>query len=216
MTPAPKLSLGLLLTAAAGFIDAIGFIKLGGFYTSFMSGNTTQLGDALVNGVWSVALLTASLVLLFFLGSFAGSALALTSRHWGPVLTLALVLLALVTALSLTLAGYPASQAMLALAIAAGAQNAVLLSEGSVRLGATFVTGTLFVAGQDLARALRHEAPPWRWAQHLLVWASLLAGAAFGALGYRTLDIYALALPLAVYTAFLLGFALLGPRAAKL
>ncbi|MDB5537022.1 MAG: hypothetical protein JWQ65_1897, partial [Devosia sp.] len=44
MTPAPKLSLGLLLTAAAGFIDAIGFIKLGGFYTSFMSGNTTQLG----------------------------------------------------------------------------------------------------------------------------------------------------------------------------
>jgi uncharacterized membrane protein YoaK (UPF0700 family) len=92
----------------------------------------------------------------------------------------------------------------------------VLLSEGSVRLGATFVTGTLFAAGQDLARALRQEAPPWRWAQHLLVWASLLAGAAFGALGHRALDIYALALPLAVYAAFLLGFVLLGPRAVKL
>ncbi|MET3897262.1 uncharacterized membrane protein YoaK (UPF0700 family) [Devosia sp. UYZn731] len=216
MTPAPQLSLGLLLTAAAGFIDAIGFIKLGGFYTSFMSGNTTQLGDALANGVWPAALLTASLVLLFFLGSVAGSALALTGRRWGPVFTLALVLLALVTALSLTLTGYPASQAMLALAIAAGAQNAVLLSEGSVRLGTTFVTGTLFTAGQDLARALRREAPPWRWAQHLLVWASLLAGAAGGALGYRATDIYALALPLAVYAAFLVGFVILGPRAAKL
>lgn len=216
MTPVPKLSLGLLLTAAGGFIDAIGFIELGGFYTSFMSGNTTQLGDALANGVWPAALLTASLVLLFFLGSFAGSALALTSRRWGPVFALALVLLALVTALALTLAGYRASQAMLALAIAAGAQNAVLLSEGSVRLGATFVTGTLFAAGQDLARALRQEAPPWRWAQHLLVWASLLAGAAFGALGYRAMNIYALALPLAVYTAFLAGLALLGPRAPKL
>jgi uncharacterized membrane protein YoaK (UPF0700 family) len=216
VTPVPKLSLGLLLTAAGGFIDAIGFIELGGFYTSFMSGNTTQLGDALANGVWPAALLTASLVLLFFLGSFAGSALALTSRRWGPVFALALVLLALVTALALTLAGYRASQAMLALAIAAGAQNAVLLSEGSVRLGATFVTGTLFAAGQDLARALRQEAPPWRWAQHLLVWASLLAGAAFGALGYRAMNIYALALPLAVYTAFLAGLALLGPRAPKL
>jgi uncharacterized membrane protein YoaK (UPF0700 family) len=216
VTPAPKLSLGLLLTAAAGFIDAIGFIELGGFYTSFMSGNTTQLGDALANGAMPAAQLTATLVALFFLGSFAGSALALTGRHWGPVRALALVLFALVAALMLTLTGYPSSEAMLALAIAAGAQNAVLLSEGSVRLGTTFVTGTLFAAGQDLARALRSEAPPWRWAQHLLVWASLLAGAGLGALGYRSLGIYALALPLIAYAAFLLGFARLGLRATKL
>ncbi len=213
MTPAPKLSLGLLLTATAGFIDAIGFIELSGFYTSFMSGNTTQLGDALANGITQTAVLTASLVLLFFLGSFVGSVLALIDRRWGPVGALALVLLALAAALALTLAGYPAPQAMLALAVAAGAQNAVLLSEGSVRLGATFVTGTLFAAGQDLARALRRQAPPWRWAQHLLVWISLLAGASLGALGYRTLNIYALTLPLAVYATFLLGFALLGSRA---
>lgn len=216
MTPTPKLSLGLLLTATAGFIDAIGFIELGGFYTSFMSGNTTQLGDALANGVWPTALLTASLVLLFFLGSFAGSALALTGRRRGPIGALALVLLALLTALGLTLVGYPPPQAMLALAVAAGAQNAVLLSEGAVRLGATFVTGTLFAAGQDLARALRQQAPPWRWAQHLLVWISLLAGAGLGALVYRALDIYALALPLAVYAAFMLGFVLLPPRSVKL
>ena len=174
MTPAPKLSLGLLLTAAAGFIDAIGFIEMGGFYTSFMSGNTTQLGDALANGIWPVALLTASLVALFFLGSFAGSALALISSRWGPVAVLALVLLSLALALTLSLSGFTTSQAMLALAAAAGAQNAVLLSSGAVRLGATFVTGTLFAAGQDLAKALRHQAPPWRWLQHLLVWASLL------------------------------------------
>jgi len=215
VTPTPKLSLGLLLTAAAGFTDAIGFIELGGFYTSFMSGNTTQLGDALANGIWPTALLTASLVLLFFLGSFAGSALSLTGRPWGPIGALALVMLALVAALALTLLGYPASQSMLALAVAAGAQNAVLLSEGSVRLGATFVTGTLFAAGQDLALALRLRAPPWRWAQHLLVWVSLLTGAGLGALGFRSLNIYALLLPLGVYTTFLLAFILLGLRTAK-
>ena len=51
MTPTPQLSLGLLLTAAAGMIDVVGFIELGGFYTSFMSGNTTQLGAGLAGGL---------------------------------------------------------------------------------------------------------------------------------------------------------------------
>ena len=81
MTPTPQLSLGLLLTAAAGFADAIGFIVLGGHYTSFMSGNTTQLGDAIARGPNSVALLTASLVALFFIGSVLGSLLAVTVGH---------------------------------------------------------------------------------------------------------------------------------------
>jgi hypothetical protein len=35
-------------------------------------------------------------------------------------------------------------------------------STGSVRLGTTFVTGTLLAVGQDLARALYHLAPPRR------------------------------------------------------
>ena len=33
---------GLLLTGLAGYVDALGFVRLGGLYTSFMSGNTTQ------------------------------------------------------------------------------------------------------------------------------------------------------------------------------
>ena len=38
------LLIGLCLTAVAGWVDAIGFLRLGGLYTSFMSGNTTHLG----------------------------------------------------------------------------------------------------------------------------------------------------------------------------
>jgi uncharacterized membrane protein YoaK (UPF0700 family) len=38
-----QLSIGLLLTGLAGYVDALGFVRLGGLYTSFMSGNTTQL-----------------------------------------------------------------------------------------------------------------------------------------------------------------------------
>ena len=61
--------LGLVLTAMAGWVDAIGFLRLGGFYPSFMSGNTTQLGVALSNGNWQAAMLPALLIGLFVTGS---------------------------------------------------------------------------------------------------------------------------------------------------
>ena len=212
MTPAPHLSLGLLLTAAAGFADVIGFVELGGTFTSFMSGNTTQLGTSLVQGNWSVAVLAASLIALFFLGSVAGSLLALLAGpRWGSSAVTALVLSSFVATLTLALAGVPPDQSMLILAAGAGAQNAILPSTGSVRLGTTFVTGTLFAAGQDLARALRGVAPPWRWAQHGLVWASLLMGGLLGGYGYAQAGINALLVPIAIYLGFLIAFLLQRP-----
>ena len=212
MTPTPQLSLGLLLTAAAGFADVVGFIELGGHFTSFMSGNTTQLGDALAQGIWPVAQLTASLVGLFFIGSVVGSLLALLAGwRWGSSAVTALVLVSVAATLGLAFAGFPRDQFMLILAAGAGAQNAILPSTGSVRLGTTFVTGTLFAAGQDLARALRGLAPPWRWAQHLLVWASLLLGGLLGALGYGVAGVNALAVPCLVYGGLLIGFVLRRP-----
>ena len=212
MTPAPQLSLGLLLTASAGFADVVSFIELGGHFTSFVSGNTTQLGDALAQGAWPVALLTGSLVTLFFLGSVAGSLLALLAgARWGSSAVTALVLLSFVLTLTLAGLGLPANQFMLILAAGAGAQNAILPSTGSVRLGTTFVTGTLFAAGQDLARAFRGLAPPWRWAQHLLVWASLLLGGLAGGAGYAWLGLYALGIPALVYLGFLVAFITMRP-----
>lgn len=207
MTPAPHLTLGLLLTAAAGFADVVGFIELGGHFTSFMSGNTTQLGDALAQGVWPVALLSGALVLLFFVGSVVGSLAALLGGvRWGSSAVTALVLLSFVATLALAFAGWPSGQFMLILAAGAGAQNAILPSTGSVRLGTTFVTGTLFAAGLDLAKALRGLAPPWRWAQHMLVWASLLLGGLLGAWSYRLAAVNALLVPTGIYLGFLVTF----------
>jgi uncharacterized membrane protein YoaK (UPF0700 family) len=212
MTPAPQLSLGLLLTAAAGFVDVVGFIELGGYFISFMSGNITQLGDALAHGVWPVALLTGSLVALFFLGSLAGSLLALWGGpRWGSSAVTALVLASFALTLLLALAGGTPRQFMLVLAGGAGAQNAILPA-GSVRLGATFVTGTLFAAGQDLARALHGLAPPWRWAQHMLVWAALLLGGLLGGLGYGVAGLNILLVPGAIYLVLLIVFLLRPPQ----
>lgn len=205
MTPAPHLSLGLLLTAAAGMIDVVGFIELGGFYTSFMSGNTTQLGAGLAHLGPALAL-PAGLVVMFIIGSFLGSLVSSIGQRRGRVGVLTIVIAGLLITLILHANGFSAAQAMLALAAAAGAQNAVLPQTGAVRLGTTFVTGTLFAVGQDLARAVRGEAPPLRWAQHLLVWFALLLGAAIGAVTYGYWQVGTLAIPGAVYLLFMIGF----------
>jgi uncharacterized membrane protein YoaK (UPF0700 family) len=208
VTPARALGLGLLLTAAAGFVDAIGFIALGGYYTSFMSGNTTQLGTGAASGLgWALAL-PAGLVTLFFIGSYLGTLAAQASARWGTAMALGIVVAAIAASLALHFAGFPPAQSMLALAAAAGAQNAALQPIGAARLGATFVTGTLFAAGQDLARATAGTAPRWRWAQHLLVWAALCLGALAGGLAYARWGVDALVAPAAVYLGALVWFAL--------
>ncbi len=217
MTPVPHLSLGLLFTAAAGFADAIGFIVLGGHYVSFMSGNTTQLGDALAVGAWSTVLLASSLVVLFFAGSFTGSMVALRAgSRWGAASVTALVLASFAAALTVVALGRPPEVGLAIVAFGAGAQNAILVSTGSVRLGTTFVTGTLFSAGQDLARGLQGVAPRWRWLQHLLVWGSLMGGALLGGIAYRYWSIWSLIVPALLYAAFTVVFLVRPPQEVEL
>lgn len=209
MTPARHLALGMVLTAAVGMIDAVGFIELGGYYTSFMSGNTTQLGAGIAETVGNL-LLPASLVVLFIIGSFLGSLIAGRNERRRMTAVLCLVLFGLALTIALSALGFSADQAMLILAASAGAQNAILVPKGTVRLGTTFVTGTLFGVGQDMARAIRGEAPAWRWAQHLLVWVALLVGALLGALAYGQFQLWALLVPAAIYLTFLAALLALG------
>ena len=55
--------LAIALAAQAGFIDALGFLKLGGLFVSFMSGNSTRLGVGLATGA-SVAGMAAGLSIM--------------------------------------------------------------------------------------------------------------------------------------------------------
>ena len=213
MTPARALSLGLVFTATAGFVDAVGFLALGGYYTSFMSGITTQLGTALASGDPSLLALPTGLVILFFIGSYAGTLASQSSARRGSAGAMAVVLLGVAASLAMYFADLPPPQSMLALAFSAGAQNAVLPPKGAARLGATFVTGTLFAAGQDLARATIGVAPPWRWLQHLLVWASLCVGALVGAYAYVHIGMGGLLIPAAIYIALFAWFSVRAPLA---
>ena len=47
-----QIGLGVLLTAVAGSVDAIGYLALGGFFASFMSGASISLGIAISESQW--------------------------------------------------------------------------------------------------------------------------------------------------------------------
>jgi uncharacterized membrane protein YoaK (UPF0700 family) len=194
------------LSALAGFVDAIGFIKLGGFFVSFMSGNSTRLAVALAQGS---ALTGGGLIAVFVagvaLGSLAGR-LAGAGRA-AAVLCLVTLLLALAAGLGSTGLAIPA---VICMALAMGAENAVFEQGGEVQIGLTYMTGTLVKLGQRITAALLGGAP-WAWAPYLLLWIGLVLGAVAGAAAYARFGLGSLWFAAAAGAVFTVIAARLGP-----
>lgn len=196
MTRSFQLTFGLLLTALAGYIDAIGFIKLSGLYTSFMSGNTTQLGVSISHGALDHAVMPAVLITTFLIGSTIASGLSIvTPAPWKTAAVLAYEAILVFGAFALGLQLPDLGLVSFFLALAMGTQNAVLSSVQGFRAGTTFVTGALFSLGQKIAAALTKTGPPLGWIGDAAVWLALLIGAIAGAAVYSTVGIFALIFP---------------------
>ena len=179
----PRRRLAMALAALAGFVDAAGYLSADRYFVSFMSGNTTRLGVELARQP-SAALLPALLALAFVAGVVGGALLTgkLKGRHKPPLLLLVAALLAIGAALGE--AGYPRA-ALLALAAAMGALNNSFQREGQVAVGLTYMTGALVRMGQGIAARLQHRATD-PWADWLMLWLALAAGATLGALIFIT------------------------------
>jgi uncharacterized membrane protein YoaK (UPF0700 family) len=171
-------ALAACLSALAGYVDAIGFLKLGGFFVSFMSGNSTRMAVGLAEGTGQAAE-GAGLIAAFVVGVIAGSVTGrIAKRHHRPaVLLLVAFLLAASAGLGLANATLAA---MGILAAAMGAENAVFERDGEVRIGLTYMTGTLVKIGQRLTTALM-GGDRFGWLPFLLLWLGLIAGAVLGA-----------------------------------
>ncbi|KQP54919.1 hypothetical protein ASG40_11150 [Methylobacterium sp. Leaf399] len=196
MTRPWHLGFGLVMTALAGYVDALGFIRLGGLYTSFMSGNTTQFAVHLGHGEPGGALLPALLIAAFLLGGICGGGFsALLPPRWGTPAILAFETVVVAAAFSAAVTTPTDHVASLLLALAMGAQNAVLAHVQGFRAGTTFVTGALFGFGQKLALALAGRGPRFAWMGDGFVWLSLLVGSLTGTIAYAELSLYALAIP---------------------
>ena len=185
-----NISLACALSALAGYVDAIGFLHLGGLYVSFMSGNSTRMGVALALGQWAPALESLGLIVLFVIGAAAGSLIVLGHGvHRQPWVLLAEAALLAAGALAYAF-GLP-NAAVAAIVLAMGLENAVFQIEGGAGLGLTYVTGALVKVGQFAAAALKGGAR-WGWVSNLLLWAALVAGSACGGLAYLWINLAAI------------------------
>jgi uncharacterized membrane protein YoaK (UPF0700 family) len=203
-----------LLTAIAGWVDAIGFISLGGFYVSFMSGNTTQLGIGLSRLDMDLVRLPAVLVACFVLGAFLGTLVHAVSRRWNLPTILLIEGVLLAFAIAFSLLQMPLVGAAQPLAVAMGAQNAALRSDGGHRIGGTFVTGTVFGLGEKLALWCVGRSGPGPAFRHALGWSALAVGAAAGTFGFATSGMLALAVPAGCLLILALATGLVTLRAA--
>ena len=184
------LAIGLL--AVAGFVDAIGFLILGGLFVSFMSGNSTQFAIRTGQTLWAGAWPAGMIVALFTLGVVAGRLVAAAAGRWRRPAILAL------EAALLALAGWvnlPALAAGALVAVAMGTQNGILHRAGSTTTGLTYVTGTLVHFGEAVADALTGAGSAAAAWPYLALWVGIVAGGIAGAVAYGALGVHALTLP---------------------
>jgi len=77
--PEAFLVLAACLAGLAGYVDGLGFIKLGGFFVSFMSGNSTRLAVGIASNT-AAATLAGGLVAAFVLGVILATFVATSAR----------------------------------------------------------------------------------------------------------------------------------------
>ena len=182
-------ALAVCLSALAGFVDAVAFINLGGFFVSFMSGNSTRLGVGLAQSAANAGV-AFGLIATFVAGVVLGSLLGRRAGARRRVVVLAAVAVLLAIAAVLGALGLGRA-AVVCMGLAMGAENAVFEEDVEVRIGLTYMTGTLVKVGQRVAGAMT-GGPPFAWAPFLILWIGLVGGALAGASAYARLGLTAL------------------------
>lgn len=165
-------------------MDAIGFIKSGGLFVSFMSGNSTRMAIGIVEVTWA-GLSAAALISLFVVGVFLSALIAarVTIAH-RKVTVVTVVATLLIGAAIMQSAGWGMPTIGL-LCLAMGAANSVFRRDGEVSIGVTYMTGTLVKLGHRLADAAL-GGDRTAWVPYLLLWLALAWGGILGALGYSS------------------------------
>lgn len=183
--------------AVAGWVDAIGFLRLGQFFVSFMSGDSTHFAVSSLSQQWAEAAGAGTLVGLFVAGVFLGRLLCRSAGLWGRPAVLGVESVLLVLGATI---GSSSAAVSVPVAIAMGMQNAAIDRRRLAGMGLSYVTGTLVSLGEGLADAVgaRDASRRWAWIPYLLHWLALVAGAACGTLAYRAWARSGLLFPAAV------------------
>ncbi|MFE2052761.1 YoaK family protein [Streptomyces sp. NPDC059459] len=157
-----------LLTFSAGAVNALGFLALGGVFTSVVTANSALVGIGLGHADAAPAVLAGLAVLGYVVGAASGGWAATVAQRRAAVadfLLLELLLLWAVAAWWLRLDGHPGGwvrTTLLALLSAAmGCQNAGVLTALGARAPTAYLTGLLTHAVADAVTGgrLRWRAP---------------------------------------------------------
>ncbi len=204
------------LTANAGFADGLFFIHLGGYFVSFMSGNSTRAAAALAQGNHGEWLAASLLILAFVIGVMLSSfAVRFGPKRFHPPADsllsdqIAPHGSAVWTAFLLMLMGGIASVveplhvlAPFLIASATGAINGTFTRRGEVTVGLTYMTGTLVKMGQSLASAIAVRSVVYlaRFLRYFLLWGAIAVGALLGGWAYVVFGIASVWLSVAAMT----------------
>jgi uncharacterized membrane protein YoaK (UPF0700 family) len=179
--PMDRIIAALLLAMIAGCVDAVGFSELGGYFVSFMSGNSTRLGLHLGYHEWPSALFVGGLVALFVGGAAVGT-LVVDRAGRGAAAGVLLVEAALLVAAAFLIDGPRPMIGIILLPVAMGLSNAFVPGERGARIGLTYMTGTLVRIGSGLAR-LGTPGEGKALLLDIALWLALVLGVALGGQG---------------------------------
>ncbi|KQN26667.1 hypothetical protein ASE86_11400 [Sphingomonas sp. Leaf33] len=182
--PAPLAAAAVALAALAGFVDAVAWIELAGFFALFMSGNSTRVAIGVATGDWGAVRIGGGLLLMFLSGVMAASVVGhrFAGRHKAPVMLV--VTVALTAAACAAWWGHVVAPLLL-LAFAMGAENGVFNRDREVTIGLTYMTGTLVRLGQQFAASLMRVPGEHAWMPYLTLWLGFVCGGVLGALASR-------------------------------
>lgn len=184
------IGLAVCLSCLAGYIDALGFISLGGFFVSFMTGNSTRLGIELAGRNADGIMLAGGILALFVSGVILGSLIGhVGGKRRHSVVLAAVTFCLLASAVFDTLGASMVGVGILAVAM--GMENAVFQRDGEVTIGLTYMTGTLVKMGQRIAGAMLGGSRT-AWLRHFVLWLGLVCGALLGASAHRAIGLDAI------------------------
>lgn len=177
----------LCLGLSAGYIDAVGFLELGGIYIAAMTGNSVQLGISLTRGAWPHVAMVALTIGSFFIGGLLSSYIRRRRLHPGLEIGI-MAALVLVAQIVRILFDSPLGVEVPLLAVAMAMQGQTLSRFGGAAVQTIVVTNNLLKFADALvgrAMGARDAASPRVTRNEVILpgcaWISYVAGAAGGA-----------------------------------
>lgn len=177
--------LSWVLAALAGLVGAAAFTNTGGYFVTFMTGNTERAAVGFFRGQDAMAA-AAILLIVTFVGGVVIASLCrrfLWRDHPHGATVLTTVALAVASVVDVVLGGWNARQVeflpILFVSFAMGALNTSFVKKGEVSIPLSYVTGTLVKLGQGIERHIS-GGKITDWLGYFMLYAAFTTGAVLG------------------------------------